>query len=269
MITMNSILRLLAYVTMMAGLCACGGSLSTAAPDAMAALDIGEKLNSIFAKSPEAPASAKMAQAPETPEAPALADTAQMPESPTLANMSQPMDSPYDMPVQSQAGRSRQSAAYVRINLHAANYLNVDAGGRSLALITKIYKLKQYEAFQQAPYETFLDSEKEKNTLGTDLVEVKETTLVPGQQYQTKDKINNDIEYIGVVGLFRAPLKGHWRAIFPAKEVVRTGITIGMLGCKLTVGIGRAIKADNEYDGSQLGCHEEEATHNTNPSYQY
>ena len=93
----------------------------------------------------------------------------------------------------------------VSIRLHAAQRLNTDAEGRPLALVARIYKLRQSAAFEQAPYDSFLDTQREKAALGADLMEVKEVLLVPGQRYEVQEKVSKEAYFIGVVALFRAP----------------------------------------------------------------
>lgn len=131
----------------------------------------------------------------------------------------------------------------IQINLHASKTMNVDENGRPLALVTRVYKLKQSAAFQQASYDTFLSPTREKEVLGADLIEVKELTLVPGQRYQFDEKVSKEAYFIGVVALFRSPALQRWRVTFPSSEIEKSGITIGMHACALSVGTGTAVKA--------------------------
>ncbi|OBV36828.1 type VI secretion system lipoprotein TssJ [Janthinobacterium psychrotolerans] len=124
----------------------------------------------------------------------------------------------------------------VRIRLHAGQRLNTDAEGRPLALVARIYKLRQSAAFEQAPYDSFLDAAREKALLGADLLEVQEVLLVPGQRYEIEEKVGRDAAFIGVVALFRAPAAQRWRATFAAVEAEREGITVGLHACALSVG---------------------------------
>src|SRR4051812_23060482 len=66
----------------------------------------------------------------------------------------------------------------VAIRLHAADKLNVDRQGKSMAVVARIYLLRQSAPFEQAPYDTFLSAQKEKDAFGADLLDVKEVTLV-------------------------------------------------------------------------------------------
>lgn len=124
----------------------------------------------------------------------------------------------------------------ISIRLHASGKLNVDAQGRTLALVTRIYKLRQSAAFEQAPYDTFLSAQKEKDAFGADLLEVKEVILVPGQRYEVLEKVSREAYFVGVVALFHAPAAQRWRLAFSAAEAEKTGMTIGAHACALTVG---------------------------------
>ncbi|KKO62778.1 Type VI secretion lipoprotein [Janthinobacterium sp. KBS0711] len=123
----------------------------------------------------------------------------------------------------------------VSIRLHAAQRLNTDTDGRPLALVARIYKLRQSAAFEQAPYDSFLDAQREKAALGADLMEVKEVLLVPGQRYEVQEKVSKEAYFIGVVALFRAPAAQRWRATIAAADAERGGITVGLHACALSV----------------------------------
>ncbi|EJN00486.1 type VI secretion lipoprotein, VC_A0113 family [Herbaspirillum sp. YR522] len=128
----------------------------------------------------------------------------------------------------------------VPIKLHASKALNQDSQRRALALVVKIYKLRQNISFQQASYDTFLNAQKEKEALGADLLEVKEVTLVPGQRYEISEKVTYEAGYIGVVALFVSPDPQRWRATFKADDSEKNGILVGLQSCSLTIGAGAA-----------------------------
>ena len=79
---------------------------------------------------------------------------------------------------------AQQPPRNVALRLHAAKRLNVDPRGQSLALLVRVYKLRQRAAFEQAPFSAFLSPQSEREALGADLVEVRELTLLPGQQLE-------------------------------------------------------------------------------------
>jgi type VI secretion system protein VasD len=139
----------------------------------------------------------------------------------------------------------------VAIKLHASDVLNMDPAGRPLAVIAKIYKLKQNTTFSQVPYDTFLNPQKEKEVLGTDLLEVREITLIPGQRYEVLEKVSYEAGYIGVVALLRNPAPTRWRVDFPAAQAEKSGIVIGLHACALTVGVG-ATSTDSQSKSPML-----------------
>lgn len=130
------------------------------------------------------------------------------------------------------------AARTVAIRVHAASRLNTDNRGQPLALLVRIYKLRQSAAFEQAAFETFMNAESERAVLGTDLLEVKEVVLVPGQRYDVLEKVAPEVGYIGVVGLFRSPAPQRWRLAFASAAAQKSGITVGAHGCALAAGAG-------------------------------
>lgn len=126
----------------------------------------------------------------------------------------------------------------VAVRLHAAPKLNADAQGRPLALVARVYKLRQNAAFEAAPYSAFLSPGAEKEAFGADLVEVKDVTLVPGQRYETVEKVTRDAAYVGVAALFHSPAPQRWRLAFPAADAEKAGLTVGLHACTLSAGAG-------------------------------
>ena len=131
---------------------------------------------------------------------------------------------------------SQQPPRNVVVHLHAAPRLNVDARGQSLALLVKIYKLRQRGAFDQAPYAVFLSPQRERDALGADLAEVREVTLVPGQHLDVSDRLARDTPWLGIVALFHAPVGNAWRTVIPAADAEGAGVTIGLHACALSAG---------------------------------
>lgn len=124
----------------------------------------------------------------------------------------------------------------IALRLHAAPKLNLDAQGRPLALLAKVYHLRQRAAFDAAPYSAFLSPGADKEAFGSDLLEVREVTLVPGQRYEVTEQVGREAGFIGVVALFHSPAAGRWRLAFAAADAERTGLTVGLQACALSVG---------------------------------
>lgn len=131
---------------------------------------------------------------------------------------------------------SQKPPRKVPLRLHAAGKLNADSAGQPLALSVRLYKLRQKAAFEQMPYAAFLDPQLERESLGADLVEVREIMLVPGQRYEMTEKVGREAGHIGIVALFHRPAAQRWRAAFDAQEAEREGITVGLHTCAMSVG---------------------------------
>jgi len=133
---------------------------------------------------------------------------------------------------------TESSVSKVALKLHAGSNLNAGVTDKPLSLVTRIYKLKQTGAFNAAPYAAFLSPEAEKEALGADLIEVRELSLLPDQEYGVVERVAPEANYLGIVTLFRTPAPQRWRAAFAVKAAERAGINIGLHACSLTVGKG-------------------------------
>jgi type VI secretion system protein VasD len=126
----------------------------------------------------------------------------------------------------------------IDLRLHAAAGLNGGNGGPPLALVARVYTLRRAETFERMPYAAFTNAHTEKEMLGSDLLDVREVLLIPGQRHEVREKVTREAGFIGVVALFRAPDGQRWRAAFPAADAEKGGITVGLHGCAMTVSDG-------------------------------
>ncbi|QOY96209.1 type VI secretion system lipoprotein TssJ [Massilia sp. UMI-21] len=124
----------------------------------------------------------------------------------------------------------------VALRLHASPRLNLDGRGQPIALAVRLYKLRRKDAFERAPYAAFLDPQAERASLGSDLIEVREIMLVPGQRYEVSEKLGREAGHLALVALFQRPAEGRWRASVAAADAEREGVNIGLHACALTVG---------------------------------
>lgn len=122
----------------------------------------------------------------------------------------------------------------VAVRIDATKDLNAGEDGQGLATVMRLYKLRDYNSFLTTPYASFGVTEKEKQAIGTDLMEVREVTLSPGQTLDLKEKMPGDAAYLGVVALFRSPFPQRWRFAFAATDAERSGITLGAHTCAMT-----------------------------------
>lgn len=126
----------------------------------------------------------------------------------------------------------------VSLRLHAGDTLNVDHEKRSLSSVVRIYKLRNASAFLAAPYEAMGTESSEKAAFGSDLIDVRELVLMPGQKHEVVEALPPEATHLAVAALFRAPAEDRWRFAFRVKESEKTGITVGVHGCAMSVAAG-------------------------------
>lgn len=129
----------------------------------------------------------------------------------------------------------------VGLTLYAAQNLNAANDQKPLALVVRLYVLKDPTSFQQAPFNAFTDPDKEKSTLGGDLLSVREVTLIPGQHYTVTEKVSREAQAFGIVALFRDPAMQRWKFAFDPAKSEKSGIMIGLHNCAMTVTNGTVI----------------------------
>lgn len=134
----------------------------------------------------------------------------------------------------------------VTLRIHAGEVLNVDAESRPLSVVLRVYRLKGAEAFMNAPLTAFKSAESEKTAFGPDLVDVREVVLTPRQKYEVVETLGQDVKYIAVVALFRAPNPGRWRFAFEKDAAAKSGVTLGAHACALSVAAGQVHGAPAE-----------------------
>ena len=135
----------------------------------------------------------------------------------------------------------------IALKIQADKLLNTDADHQPFSVIVRIYQLKQNSAFQQAFYDMFLDPQKEKQAFGSDVIAEKEIILIPGQTFTDTEKLDASADYLGIVALFQHPSTKKWKLTFPTKNLYKTGISMGLNACSITVSSGLTL----EYNGDQ------------------
>lgn len=124
----------------------------------------------------------------------------------------------------------------VPLRLYAGDNLNAGNDKRALAAVIKVYHLRGNSRFEQAPFDAFLDTDRERVALGDDLVSVSEIVLTPGAQHEIEERMEADAEVLGIVALFHAPARNRWRLAFDVrhKKIEKNGVTIGLHACAMT-----------------------------------
>lgn len=150
--------------------------------------------------------------------------------------------------------RALKPARSIALRLHAAPKLNTDAQGRPLALVARVYTLRQNAAFEAAPYAVFLMPGLDREAFGADLIEVRDVTLVPGQRYEVVERLPREAAYVGVVALFHSPAPQRWRMSFAADEAESAGLTIAVQACALSAGAGAKPHASGTMAPASARC---------------
>jgi len=122
----------------------------------------------------------------------------------------------------------------VTLRLYAGDNLNTGEGKRALSLVVRVYQLRNLERFEEAPFDVFLDQQRERDVMGDDLIGVTEVLLAPGQRHEVLERLPDDGRYLGVVALFRSPAQTRWRFAFDADEAAGDGVIVGLHGCAMT-----------------------------------
>jgi len=98
----------------------------------------------------------------------------------------------------------------LKVTVRGSDRLNMDEGGRSLAVVVRIYQLKSLKTLDDADFDGVWQHD--KDTLGEDLISVDEITIDPSDKKIVPVRRNPDARYLVAVGLFRKPDGIAWRA---------------------------------------------------------
>lgn len=122
----------------------------------------------------------------------------------------------------------------IHLQLQAGENLNSDEKNHAQAAVVRIYHLKDLKAFWLAPYDTFIQPDRDRALFGDSLIAVQEVTLAPGQKYDVIDKVPRQANYVGIVTLFYAPAAQRWRIAFDAEKSEKNGLLVGIHSCAMT-----------------------------------
>ena len=130
----------------------------------------------------------------------------------------------------------------LNLRIDTGNQLNLTSAGKPLSLVAKIYVLRAADKYKDMTYQQIATGETDKETLGEELVSVKEVVLLPGKSYDIKLKVPGDATTIGVAGMFRAPYQNRWKLAFDNKLSFDNGITIGAHACAFNATKGALVE---------------------------
>lgn len=111
-----------------------------------------------------------------------------------------------------------------RISVDATADVNPDARGRASPIVVRFLELKSLAGFEGADFFSLYDRDRE--TLGAELLSREEFQMTPGSQQKLERKLNIEARYIGVVAAFRDLERAQWRAVAAVPSQKTVPITI-------------------------------------------
>jgi type VI secretion system protein VasD len=93
----------------------------------------------------------------------------------------------------------------------AASDANLDAAGRPLPIVVRIYELKSSGSFEAADFYSLYNQDRQ--ILGEDLLAREEANLQPGERIDINRPTDPGANYLGVIGAFREIDGASWRAV--------------------------------------------------------
>jgi len=124
------------------------------------------------------------------------------------------------------------------LTLAAGPLTNAGATDEPLALVVHVYQLRSETAFSGLSYAQASNEEAERNVLQSDLVDVREVTVIPGKTYRFDEMIPAQVKVIGFAAQFRRPAANRWKLAFNREASEKSGISVGFHACAITSGTG-------------------------------
>lgn len=122
----------------------------------------------------------------------------------------------------------------LRLRMHAASNLNGGSEARPLALVVKLFHVRDLEAFQALPFDTFLDEASIETGPTGSVLASREVLLLPGQRYDVHEPLSPGATHLGIVALFRNPAGNRWRFVFDSSAIESQGLLVGLHACAMT-----------------------------------
>lgn len=98
----------------------------------------------------------------------------------------------------------------VQVTVIVAKGVNPDSRGRPSPIVMRMFELKSLAAFEGADFFSLFD--KDRETLGGELVAREELQLSPGDQRKFDRLVQPDTRYVAVIAAFRDLEHSQWRA---------------------------------------------------------
>lgn len=105
----------------------------------------------------------------------------------------------------------RSAITQIEIDLIVSAQANPDHRKRPSPVVLRLYELKGRAQFDALDFVTL--TERDKETLGADLVSREEIVLRPGETRTITKKVSPDAAFLGVTAGFRNIERAQWRAV--------------------------------------------------------
>ncbi|HTT13058.1 MAG TPA: type VI secretion system lipoprotein TssJ [Burkholderiaceae bacterium] len=116
----------------------------------------------------------------------------------------------------------------LEMTLAAGNQLNPNKQSRPSPVVVRVFDLKTPAGFDAATYEGLFDRDRE--TLGADLVARDDFTLNPGEGKKIERKLAPETKVLGVAVGFRDLERAVWRASVAVKPNAKNRINVALDG---------------------------------------
>lgn len=103
----------------------------------------------------------------------------------------------------------------VKLTMQAAPGINPDQRGRPSPVALKLFELKSLSSFERSDFFSLFDRERE--TLGPELVARDEFVIKPGDRIVQDRKLSPDARFLGVVVGYRDLERSQWRLSIPVE----------------------------------------------------
>jgi type VI secretion system protein VasD len=121
----------------------------------------------------------------------------------------------------------------VQIDLQVMENINPDMNGRPSPVVVRLYELNSLTAFNSADFFSLYD--KDRQTLGNELLAVQELSLMPDERRQLKRTLQADTRYLGVIAAFRDLEHSKWRSSMPIAPHKTTQFVIQLQGNQISI----------------------------------
>jgi len=102
--------------------------------------------------------------------------------------------------------------------------LNRDVNGKSLSVVVRIFQLKDALEFSKLTFDMLASGRPDSELLGATLLDKTDAVIVPGGNFISTEKLNEEAKFLGIVAYFRTPDPHHWRQLLDVETLKKRGL---------------------------------------------